>query len=287
MINIKIGGVPEHFNLPWHDLIASRRLEAEGVELAWTDYPGGTGAMVADLNAGALDLAVLLTEGAAAGLARGGRFSILSLYTASPLLWGVHVPAASAFLDIDELEGRRFAISREGSGSHLMAYALGRERDWSAEPTFVAVGGLDGAIKAFAEGGADAFLWEKFMTQPVVDAGHFRRIGDFAAPWPAFVVCASASAMRAHEETLDRVVDAALTEAASLKRAADAGGRIAARYGLEPQAAAAWLKSTEWAARTRIRAADVEPAVELLRACGVIDPAASVAVDALGGTSAP
>ena len=47
----------------------------------------------------------------------------------------------------------------------------------------------------FASGNADVFFWEKFMTKPLVDAGRFRRVGEFVAPWPAFVVCASNSAL--------------------------------------------------------------------------------------------
>lgn len=279
MTHLEIGGVPEHFNLPWHDLIASGRLDAEGIELAWTDYPGGTGAMVADLNAGSLDLAVLLTEGAAAGIAAGGAFSILSLYTASPLVWGVHVPVDSAFEGVDELEGRRFAISREGSGSHLMAFALAEQRGWSVDTLeFVPVGGLDGAIEAFAAGSADAFLWEKFMTAPVVESGRFRRVGDFAAPWPAFVISASHAALERHGAQLDAVVDAVLAEAAALKRSSDASTRIATRYGLDSRAVADWLEGTEWAARAGIRSADVESAAELLRARGVIAADAPVPV---------
>lgn len=279
MIRLNIGGVPEHFNLPWHDLVASGRLARSGLDVAWTDYPAGTGAMVADLDAGVLDMAVLLTEGAAAGIGAGRAFSILSVYTASPLIWGVHVSGASAYTDVDELAGRRFAISRHGSGSHLMAFALARQRGWSAdELDFVPVGGLDGAIEAFAEGTADAFLWEKFMTGPVVDAGHFRRIGDFAAPWPAFVVCASQAALETHGRALDTVVEAVLDEAAALKRAPDAVTRIAERYGLEARAVADWLEGTEWAEHAGVRAADVEPAAELLRSCGVIDADASVPV---------
>lgn len=279
MMRLEIGGVPEHFNLPWHDLIASQRLEPDGIELAWTDYAGGTGAMVADLNAGSLDLAVLLTEGAAAGIAAGGAFSILSLYTASPLIWGVHVPGDSAYAEVDELEGRRFAISRKGSGSHLMAYALARQRGWAAESLeFVPVGGLDGAIEAFEAGTADAFLWEKFMTGPVVGSGRFRRVGDFVAPWPAFVVCASHTALETHGARLEAVIEAALTEAAALKRASDVPTRIAARYGLDAEAVSAWLAGTEWASRAGVRAADIEPAAELLRSCGVIAPDARVPV---------
>ena len=50
MINIVIGGVPEHFNLPWLKLLAAGKLEEAGVSARWEDYAGGTGAMVSALN---------------------------------------------------------------------------------------------------------------------------------------------------------------------------------------------------------------------------------------------
>ena len=53
MINIRIGGVPEHFNLPWHDVIADARDYAS----TWRDYPGGSGAMIDALASDELDVA--------------------------------------------------------------------------------------------------------------------------------------------------------------------------------------------------------------------------------------
>ena len=55
---------------------------------------------------------------------------------------------------------------------------------------FSKVGNLTGAREKLANGKVDVFLWEKFTTQPLVDSGEFRRIGERIVPWPAFVVCA-------------------------------------------------------------------------------------------------
>ncbi len=60
---IKIGGVPEHFNLPIQMAIERDEFQQHGVDLLWTYYPGGTGAMTKALAEGELDLAILLTEG--------------------------------------------------------------------------------------------------------------------------------------------------------------------------------------------------------------------------------
>ena len=73
-----------------------------------------------------------------------------------------------------------------------MAFVHARSQGWPVEQlAFVTVGNLAGAVEAFAAGAADVFFWEKFMTKPLVDAGKFRRVGEFTAPWPAFVVCAA------------------------------------------------------------------------------------------------
>ena len=184
---IRIGGVPEHFNLPWHLV-----LEAQPVAVAeWRDFAQGTGALVAALRDGTLDVAVLLTEGAVAARAvdaaqgregNGGAsdFEIISTFTDTPLIWGVHTPGGSTLEREADIRGRRYAISRRGSGSHLMAVAHARHRGWSvADLQFVEVGTIQGARDAFASGAADVFFWEKFMTASLVESGEFRRLGEF------------------------------------------------------------------------------------------------------------
>ena len=264
---MKIGGVPEHFNLPWLRLVESRALDDLGV--SWRDVPEGSGAMAAALRAGELDAAMLLTEGAVAGAAAGG-FKIVSLYTVSPLIWGIHVPASSNLHAVDDLRGRRYAISRRGSGSHLMSFVHARERGWSTdELDFVVVGTLQGASEAFASGNADVFFWEKFMTKPLVDSGKFRRVGEFVAPWPAFVVCAADAAL-ATRKPIAAALGRALEAAADLAADRNAAVQIADRYGLLPGDAREWLAATRWAARPGIRTEQIAPAVEQLAALGLI-----------------
>ena len=45
MIKIRIGGVPEHFNLPWHLAIEDGMFAHHGIDLEWIMFPEGTGAM--------------------------------------------------------------------------------------------------------------------------------------------------------------------------------------------------------------------------------------------------
>ena len=70
-VRLRVGGVPEHFNLPWKQAIAERAFDDLDVAVEFEDYPGGTGAMTAALAAGDLDAALLLTEGAVADILNG------------------------------------------------------------------------------------------------------------------------------------------------------------------------------------------------------------------------
>jgi ABC-type nitrate/sulfonate/bicarbonate transport system substrate-binding protein len=271
MIKLRIGGVPEHFNLPWHLAMQTRRFEPLGIDVIWREYAGGSGAMGSALRAGELDAALLLTEGAVAAVSDGVALDIVSVYTRSPLVWGIHVPAASRFHTVAELAGARYAISRLGSGSHLMAFVHARSQGWDVTRlALVAVGTLDGAVTAFEAGTADVFFWEKFMTKPLVDAGKFRRVGEFAAPWPAFVVCAARAIDAEQRAALVRVVTVVLEEAGALRNRADAAQLIAARYGLERADAEQWLQSTRFAARVGAAASDIAPACMALGALGVL-----------------
>lgn len=281
MIKLKIGGVPEHFNLPWHLCLEAGEPQRLGVAVEWRDYPGGSGAMAQALRAGELDAALLLTEGAVAGIAAGGGFRIAGLYTDSPLIWGIHVPAASALFSVADIRGHRYAISRRGSGSHIMAYVHARDCGWPvAALELVAIGNLAGAVEAFASGMADVFFWEKFMTKPLVDAGKFRRVGEFVAPWPAFVLCVADNAAAPQRAALVKLFAAVLAQAQVLAARTDAAPLIGARYELVPSDVADWLRTTRWSARGGVTAADLAPVVAALGALGLV-PADFAAEQAL------
>jgi ABC-type nitrate/sulfonate/bicarbonate transport system substrate-binding protein len=270
---LRVGGVPEHFNLPWHLAIETGALE-DACTLDWHDYPSGTGAMLADLVQGKLDLAVLLTEGAALGLARGLPIHAVSLYTQSPLIWGVHTAPNSRFEAIGKLAGARFAISRMGSGSHLMSLALALEQEWPvAALRFEIVDDLRGANAAFREDRADVFLWEHFTTEPEIEAGRMRRIGDFVAPWPAWVLCARRPVWEAGRDVLTRLLAVVLGCAADLQRDPGRAALIARRYELREAAVADWLEQTRWVAGPTEPGPALGAASAMLRAAGLL-PAA-------------
>ena len=274
MSPIAVGGVPEHFNLPWHLAIASGDFTEAGVDLEWRVQTSGTGQMMANLADGELDVAVALTDGAIAAISRGNPSRIVHLYVTSPLLWGVHARNGS---DIEQLSDigahHRFAISRFGSGSHLMAHVLGHEQGLEFfEGSFEVVGDLEGGVSALTEGRADLFMWDSSMTTPHVESGELVRAGIQPTPWPAFVVVAS-----------DRMLAERRTELASIVRiiarweqwfsAAPqefVAAMVSREFGLTPEVARGWRSETIWNAGAPFDTGAIERAQAILHQTGVV-----------------
>lgn len=268
---LRIGGVPEHFNLPWHLAMEDKAFNDLSVDISWTDYGGGTGAMASDLRENKLDIAMLLTEGAVADIIRGSNYRIVSLYVDSPLFWGIHVHAESSFQEIDDLKGCTYAVSRYGSGSHLMAFVDAKSREWPTKNLkFEIVGNVEGAREALANKTADAFLWEKFMTKPLVDSGEWRLISERPTPWPCFVVVVREDIMDRQAELVSGVLQVVRQYAQQLKFNPEAPAMIAKRYGLKPEDAKIWWDEVRWAANSIVPVLMLEDVVKTLFSINLI-----------------
>ena len=268
---LRVGGVPEHFNYPWRLAIRAGAFESSGVAVEYIDYPGGTGAMADGLRQRDIDIALMLTEGAVLDILRGSGNRLLKVYVESPLTWGIHVAAGSDLTSPAEMEGRAVAISRHGSGSHLIAVVDAGERGFAIDAMrFVVVDNLDGARRSLAAGDAEIFLWEKHMTQPLVDSGEFRRIGERVVPWPAFVVAVHNDALERHAGQLRAVLDVVWSTAKSLQASADGASRVAAAYGISESDAAAWLNGVHWCRDYAMPEAALERVIAALVAQGAV-----------------
>ncbi len=272
---IRLGGVPEHVNLPWHQALAGDGFPDAGIQ--WTDMPGGTGQMMQALADGELDAAVVLTEGAIAAIVGGVPARVVRVFVTSPLHWGVHVAGGSALTEDALGAEHRFAVSRLGSGSHLMAHVLADRLGFEVDDDrFVVVGDVDGARAALANDEADVFLWDRFMTAPLVDRGEFARIGVQPTPWPAFVIAV-------HEDLLagGRSVEVANLLAAAAEAADafvdqdvdDAVAQIVDAYGLAEADAQAWLDLIEYDEGEPVDEDDFVEIAEQLAELGLIDEA--------------
>lgn len=248
MKTVTIGGVPEHFNLAWYLTLKDGEYKEEGFNLRWKDYPGGTGAMTEALRSGDIDMAVILTEGIIKDIADGNPSKIVQTFVDTPLIWGIHVADGSKFQSVDDLKGKRCAISRYGSGSHLMAYINAENHGWdtASDLHFEVVNDLDGAVKALSNGEADYFMWEKFMTKPLVDSGVFRRIANCPTPWPCFVIAVRNEFLEAHGSMVKIILEIINNTTIDFKEIPSIDRMIANRYNLELSDVQEWLSLTEW-----------------------------------------
>lgn len=87
MKSLRVAGVPEHFNLPWHLADEEGAFESAGIDLQWIDVPEGTGKMCQMLREDETDMAVILTEGIIKDICDGNPSSIVQTYVESPLSW--------------------------------------------------------------------------------------------------------------------------------------------------------------------------------------------------------
>jgi ABC-type nitrate/sulfonate/bicarbonate transport system substrate-binding protein len=248
MKTVNIGGVPEHFNLAWYLTLKNGEYKNENINLRWQDYYGGTGAMCKGLRNGDIDIAVILTEGIVKDIIDGNPSKIVQTFVQTPLNWGVHVAQNSTYKTVEDLKGTKAAISRYGSGSHLMAYINAQNHNWNLDTDldFEVIKNLDGAVEGLTNGKGDYFLWEKFTTKPLVDNGVFRRIDNCPSPWPCFVIAVREDFIENHEAELKIILDIINNTTAEFKEIPSIDKTIANRYEQKLDDVQEWLSITEW-----------------------------------------
>jgi ABC-type nitrate/sulfonate/bicarbonate transport system substrate-binding protein len=272
-MNFKIGGVPEHFNYPWRLAIETGAFKDLNVSLHWSDMTGGTGQMVKGLQTGTLDLAVLLSEGISKAILQGVSAKIVDIYVNSPLQWGIHVPTTSNIHSPSEFKNPTFAISRYGSGSHLMAYVLAKNIGIPyPHLKFNVIGDVYGGIWALENQEADVFLWEKYTTSPFVQKGSCKNIGQINTPWPCFVIACRAEVLTEHSEIIHALINRVKSMANQVKSDSQSPEKLAWRYHLQENEVAQWLQETEWNLQEVSLENSLLNTVEFLTESGLILP---------------
>ncbi|PKA84204.1 ABC-type nitrate/sulfonate/bicarbonate transport system substrate-binding protein [Ulvibacter sp. MAR_2010_11] len=248
MKKFQIGGVPEHFNLPWYLTLRDKEYTKKGINLRWKDYHGGTGQMSKALRDGEIDMAVILTEGIIRDIIKGNPCKIVQVFVKSPLIWGVHVAKNSDYDSVDDLKGTAAAISRFGSGSHLMAYVNAENEGWNKERDlkFKVIKDLEGALEGLPNGDGDYFMWEKFTTKPYVDNGPFKIVGECPTPWPCFVIAVRDEVLENDPESVQTILDVINNNTRTFKQIPSIDAVIAKRYNQKLEDVKKWLSLTEW-----------------------------------------
>ncbi|MEO0573587.1 MAG: substrate-binding domain-containing protein [Bacteroidota bacterium] len=270
MSPVSICGVPEHFNLPWHFAIEEGAFEERGIDLIWTDIPEGTGKMSQLLESGRMDLAIILTEGIIKSISEGNPSKIVQTYVKSPLLWGIHADGKSAISHADELKGKKAAISRFGSGSHLMAFVHAQNQGWNTKQLqFEVVHHLNGAITALQSGEADYFMWEHFTTKPLVDSGTFKFLKNCPTPWPCFVIAGNQQFLETHPGLVKHLLEVINGYTLEFKKIPSIDRTFANRYNQKLTDIQEWLSSTFWS-QEQLSDAMVRTVIEKLESLGLL-----------------
>ena len=247
MKEVKIVGVPEHFNLPWHMCIENGEFNEAGIDLQWTDIPEGTGKMCQMLRDKETDIAVILTEGIIKDLTENQHSSIVQIFVKSPLIWGIHVDGKSEYNSVADLENKISAISRIGSGSHLMSFVNAEKNNWNTNNiSFEIVNNLEGAIASLSEGKSDYLMWEKYTTKPLVDNGTFKRVGECPSPWPCFVIAVRNKFLIENKSVVALILDIINATTEEFKYIPSIDRTLATRYHQKLEDIQQCLQQTQW-----------------------------------------
>ncbi|KAI8973196.1 hypothetical protein BDF20DRAFT_914679 [Mycotypha africana] len=198
---IRIGYVPEHFSTPLYIAKDLGYFDQLSVKVELVLCPGGTGEMTSKLHDKSIDLAIALTEGLVAGINNGQDwYKIVGTYVDAPLCWALSAGKNSNHSSIDNLHKTNVAISRYGSGSHIMAFVLANQQHWlknNEKPfDFTVLNNFKAMRDAVNDGTSDFFMWETFTTKPYHDSGEVKRIGEITPQWPAFMFAAHTDLLR-------------------------------------------------------------------------------------------
>jgi len=195
--HLRVGVVPEHFSVPFF-LGKQQGLFESNVELS--EFPRGTGSMCKALSENSIDIAIALTEGLIVDrINNGTHFKIIGTYVESPLTWAYCADFNNSSLtELKDLKGKRIAISRFGSGSHIMSVVLAKQQGWvmnnegDNDLEFQVKGDLENLLNSICgdDRTADSFCWEQYMLKPSVLQKRVKYIGTIVTPWPCFMIAA-------------------------------------------------------------------------------------------------
>ena len=271
LVTIRIGGVPEHFNLPIHLGVENGSFEKAGINIEWIHFPEGTGHMTKALREDSVDVCIPLTEGIITDIINGNPSKIISEYVITPLTWGIHTGNDSELQPKDNFFPKRHAISRFGSGSHLMAIVNANSHGITLlENQFTVINNLDGAIESLNRLETDVFYWEKYTTKPYVDAGTIRKISEHITPWPCFVVAATDNVLTRYRQAIAKMLDIIQENCRHFMKDTSAIAMTSERYNQRPIDIERWYHKTEWAANSWVSDKMITDVIYHLKSAGIL-----------------
>lgn len=268
---LRLGGVPEHFNLPIHLAIENKEFETRGIDLEWTTFKGGTGQMTKALREDEVDACILLTEGITADIINGNPSKIISQYVTTPLTWGIHTSVKNKLENYLRIYDKKYAISRFGSGSHLMAIVdANSQAKQLSKDQFIVIKNLEGAIESLGNLETDVFYWEKYTTKPFVDKGILKRVGEYVTPWPCFMIAATQKVLDEKPDEIIRMLRTIHDSTDRFMHNDKAIALVSERYGQKMADVDRWYHSTEWAIHGWVSDKMIQSIIYHLRSADII-----------------
>ena len=270
---IKIGGVPEHFNYLFKLASQQGLYKKYNIEVEFIDQKCGTGAMIDALKKKKLDIIIALTEGITADIIKGSKIKILGTYVKSKLCWAISVKNKSKIKSIDELKNKTFAISRKGSGSHLMVNVLALQKNWNIQNLkFKVIGNFEKLRNSLNNNETDAFLWEKFTTKPYHDDNTITKLDEISTPWSCFKIAALEENIKNNKDIINKLLLVINEAAVIFKLESETMPKIIAKeYQLKEEDALEWYNSVDIVANNKVSKSNLELTVKVLKEAGVID----------------
>jgi len=128
-----------------------------------------------------------------------------------------------------------------------MAYVNANNQGWDKKNlTFEVVNTIDGAVTALTNGTADYFMWEHFMTKPLVDKGIFRRVADCPTPWPSFVIAVREEILQENPEEIKKLLEVINKQTQSFKSIPNIDAVLETKFQQKIEDIQQWLQLTEW-----------------------------------------
>jgi ABC-type nitrate/sulfonate/bicarbonate transport system substrate-binding protein len=128
-----------------------------------------------------------------------------------------------------------------------MAYVNANNQGWKTDNLqFKIVNTIDGAVEALSNGSADYFMWERFMTKPLVDTGIFRRVADCPTPWPCFVIAVRDEVLEKYPDAILNILSSINQTTKSFKDIPAIDQKLATTYNQKLPDIQEWLALTQW-----------------------------------------
>lgn len=195
---LRLAYIPEHFSTPLFFAELEKYYASKNLEIKFTPVPEGTGRLIKLLNDNEVDVAIGLTEGFVADIAKGNEtYKLTGTYVQSPLCWAISTGYnRTDITKPEDLAGKRIGVSRIGSGSYIMSFVLGHQLKLNAPffsdyPTCSNFKNLRESVNHTYEDKdkfSDAFMWEHFTSKKYYDNKEIKRIGEIYTPWPSWVI---------------------------------------------------------------------------------------------------